>query len=400
MLRCNVNVIFEFNFPPVVIALLIAAGVLALVSIAIYRPMLLKPSRHQQRSEHRVVSHSYKPVSVIVHARDNARGLEALLEQLFTQIYPAEYEVVVVNDGSADEVSAIVTRMSAQHAGLRVTFVPDKAYNLSRRKLAITLGVKAARYPYVIILDADCSVAGQGWLEALGRHFSEGKDVVMGHCSISGTAGAVVRTDNMIETVSWMVPAIGGRPYRAGQVNLGYSREKFFENKGFARSLNLQGGDDDLFIREITRNAAAEVELSGESIVTISDRDASGRYREERRSHGFTGRMLPGRYRRMMRLLTALLWAGVGVTVATGILAWPNMLPLCIAVALLLVQWGAAVYGWHKASRALHYELSIWGIIAGVAMSSLYTVKEWIRSRRNTDRNYTWYHNASRINSK
>lgn len=392
-------VFFQADFTPIIIVLLSVAGVLALIAVTVYRFIILRPARHQRLSDSHVVGTDYPAVSIVVHARDNARGLEMLLDDLLHQNYPAPYEVVVVNDGGVDEVAAVVTRLSTGDERLRVTFVPDKAYNLSRRKLAITLGVKAARYPYAIILDADCRLGGIGWLEAMGRHFAQGKEVVTGHCAVTGPAPAVTRVDNLIETVTWLSPAIKGRPYRASSVNLGYSRELFFTHKGFARTLNLLGGDDDLFINEIATWKNSAVELGEESIVTIDDRDARGRYLDDRRSHGFTGRMLPKRHRRIMRVLTASLWLSVAVAVAVGILSWPNLLPLTIALVLMLIQWAVAVYAWYVASRVLHYGLKVGAVFRGVALSPVYTVKEWLRAHRNTDRNYTWYYNTSRTKS-
>ncbi|MDE6403682.1 MAG: hypothetical protein K2K86_07730, partial [Muribaculaceae bacterium] len=86
-----------------------------------------------------------KPVSIVVYARDNSARLEALLGDLLSQTYSAPYEIIVVNDSGGYACSDVVTRLSLRHANLRMTFVPEQAHNLSRKKLAVTLGLKAAR---------------------------------------------------------------------------------------------------------------------------------------------------------------------------------------------------------------------------------------------------------------
>lgn len=382
---------FELYFTPVLTALLVALAVATIVVATLYRGFILRPARHQKRSESRPVAGEYPAVSIIVLARDNAAQLSRLLGELLGQNYPAAYEVVVVNDGGSDGVADTVARAATRDDRVRETFVPGEAYNLSRRKLAITLGVKAARHPYVVVLDACCTVGSEGWLESMARHFAEGKEVVTGHCVTSGLPSAAMRIDELMETVAWLSPAINGRLYRSAAVNYGYSRDLFFSHKGFARSLNLNGGDDDLFINEIAARGNCAVELGVGSAVESETPRAAEAYRDERRKHAFTGRMLPKRFRRFVRATTALLLLSIPAAAAVVAMAWPHALPCMAAVALLLLQWGVAVYAWHRVSKALQRRLGVMEVVGGVAVSPAYTAREWLRGRRNTDRNYTWY---------
>ena len=95
---------------------------------------------------------SWPGVSVIVHAQDSSRQLAAMLPAVLQQDYPGDFEVVVVNDGSSRDVTDVVNFLSNTYHNLHITFVPFEAHNLSRTKLGISLGIKAARYPYVICL--------------------------------------------------------------------------------------------------------------------------------------------------------------------------------------------------------------------------------------------------------
>ena len=53
------------------------------------------------------------PVSIIVAARNEARGIEAAATSLLRLDYPA-LEIVIVNDRSTDETSAILERLCHQ----------------------------------------------------------------------------------------------------------------------------------------------------------------------------------------------------------------------------------------------------------------------------------------------
>ncbi|MDE5607314.1 MAG: glycosyltransferase [Muribaculaceae bacterium] len=384
------HIAFDFDLTRQAVVMMGAALLVLLLTVTWYRRIILRPVRRQRSCERSREVKEWPGVSVIVLARDNAGNLERMLPGLLGQVYPADYEVVVVNDGGTLSVTQVVARFCAQSKNLRETFVPVRTTNLSRRKLAITLGVKAAQYPYVIILDADCRVGRRSWLKSMARHFALGKDVVIGYRNIVGHAGPAIRTDNLIETVSWLSAAVGKWPYRACESNLGYSRKIFFDHKGFARSLNLHGGDDDLFIDEVADGGNTAVELSDASIVRVKANNAAARYSDERLRHAFTGRMLTGRFRRRMRLLTALLWVNPALCVAAALLEWPNAVPAIAIFVLMLLQWLAAVICWKRAAVALGYHLSYGGLLWGLTVSPLYTFKEWIRCRRNKEHNYTW----------
>ena len=89
-------------------------------------------------------------------------NLPALLEQ-----EGIAYEVVVVDEASSDGTREWLEYYSEQQRRLRHTFVPPTARYVDRRKLAITLGVRAARAPWVIITQADCRPAAEDALQQL-----------------------------------------------------------------------------------------------------------------------------------------------------------------------------------------------------------------------------------------
>ena len=92
----------------------------------------------------------YEPVSVVVYSQDEAEALDKLLRDILTQDYPADMEVIVVNEGESSDVRDVVDMLKNEYPGLYLTNTPDGARNLSRKKLALTLGVKAARHSVVV----------------------------------------------------------------------------------------------------------------------------------------------------------------------------------------------------------------------------------------------------------
>lgn len=229
--------IYEIDLSPLTVALLAVNVVAALFLCTVYRGRIRRVVNHGRslRCPGRDEQLSYPGISVIVYDRDSTESLSRLLPDLLTQDYPADFEVIVVTDGRSEAASDMVNMFSAEYRNLRLTFVPDEAHALSRKKLAITLGMKAAKYDYVLLTDADVIVQSRGWLLSIGRHFAEGKEVVIGHAypvDRQGRSGvSTVAFDSLADAVTALSSAIGGRPYRGSEKNLALKRSLFLKTR-------------------------------------------------------------------------------------------------------------------------------------------------------------------------
>ena len=83
-----------------------------------------------------------KPISVVIISHDNAPELEKHLPAFLSQKYDADYQVIVVADKSDSETDDVIKRFS-NDPHLYATFMPLSSRYISRKKLAITLGIKA-----------------------------------------------------------------------------------------------------------------------------------------------------------------------------------------------------------------------------------------------------------------
>ena len=137
-------------------------GALALIAslwlLTAYRSRIAGVGAAIRRQTAQAFNPSPKPeppaVSIVIVAGDHAEALETLLGKIFGQEYPSPMEVVVVNDGKSDEIKDVITRIRhLEHRdNLFLTFIPENLRNVSRRKLALTLGVKAAHNPVIVAL--------------------------------------------------------------------------------------------------------------------------------------------------------------------------------------------------------------------------------------------------------
>lgn len=96
-------------------------------------------------------------VAIIVPARDEAEVLPRTLPALLASDYPGSWEILLVDDNSADATAAIATTLAAAHPDhLRVVHAAPLPRGWSGKVHAMDAGVAAAREAdYVLFTDAD-----------------------------------------------------------------------------------------------------------------------------------------------------------------------------------------------------------------------------------------------------
>lgn len=108
-------------------------------------------------------------VSVIIPTRDRADLLQACLKGLFERTLPGELDVILV-DNDTDQPEALELMENYERSGhLRRIQLPG-AFNFAR---ACNLGVEAARYDHILLLNNDVEPISPNWLAALVNELSD-----------------------------------------------------------------------------------------------------------------------------------------------------------------------------------------------------------------------------------
>ncbi|WP_297062904.1 glycosyltransferase [uncultured Duncaniella sp.] len=302
---------------------------------------------------------AYPSVSVIIYSEDDAENLETLIHQIFEQDYQSQFEVIVVNDGAVSSTKDVIARLERTYPNLYMTFTPLQSRSLSRKKLAITLGIKAARYETVFLTSGNCSIESKTWLKSMARHFAQGKEIVIGYATplIPEDAPnpwkrlhAFDQVRTAVEYLSW---AIAGHPYRGNCYNLAYRRSVFFKNKGFSRALHLKYGDDDVFVNEVSNSDNTAIELSTASIVEVHDPYPQIAHKNAKLRYNYTAKSLKTSARRFFGSCSLAWWALLGSTVAISIIGFPSLIPLIASCVILLATAITLMFTWRKTSRAI-----------------------------------------------
>lgn len=236
------------------------------------------------------------PLSVIIYAREEVENLRRNLPAVLEQDYP-QFEVIVINDGNTDESEDYLTLQGEKYPNLYHSFVPSSSRYISRKKLAITLGIKASKYDWLVFTDANCLPESNQWLRTMARNFTSRAQIVLGYSGYERGKGWLhkrVSFDNLFTSMRYLGYALAGKPYMGIGRNMAYRKELFYAQKGFSAHLNLQRGDDDLFINRTATAENTRIETDANAVVRVQPVYRAKDWREEKISYMGTAHFYQG----------------------------------------------------------------------------------------------------------
>ncbi len=210
------------------------------------------------------ISNNFPAVSVIICARNEEENLKEFLPSVLEQNYP-DYEVIVVNDASEDESHFLLDALSKKYSNLKFTNIKKDDKFSHGKKLAITIGIKAASNDYLLFTDADCKIVSNDWINQMISSYKNDTEVVLGYGGYireKGFLNKLIRFDTLFIAMQYFGFAKSGNTYMGVGRNLSYKKNLFFKNKGFANHVALISGDDDLFVNENANKKNVEINTS------------------------------------------------------------------------------------------------------------------------------------------
>lgn len=198
-----------------------------------YAVFMLRMARGWRRVVRQHTSAGRPPslVSVIVAARNEAASIGACLQRIMTNRYP-QFEVVIVDDFSADATAEIVERCARSYDEGRVRLIrlEDRLKSNEAGKTgAIEMGVAEAKGEVVLTTDADCLV-GPEWIATMMATMPEEVAFVSGPVLFEPGASWHGRLQSLefLGLIAVGAGGIGsGLPSMCNSANIAYRRETF-----------------------------------------------------------------------------------------------------------------------------------------------------------------------------
>lgn len=361
--------LYSIDFSTITIVLMAASLLMDVVILLFLIPKLKRVRQAASLTQEQVdgaiaaiPSAGWPSVSVIVHSSNDSGTLETLIPMILAQEYAGQMEVIIVNDGKEESVSDTVSRFEEEYRNIYMTYLPARSRNLSRRKLAITLGVKAARFDTVVFLPGSARLRSEKWLSLMMLPIAKGADISVGYGypapldqDPDNRPGRhrLISFEQVRTAVQYLGAAITGHLYRAFSNNLAYRRDLFFKVGGFTNSIGLRYGDDDIFIASIGRGSSYGVQLAPEAIVEIAEPSVQKAHRRDKLVHDYTGRFVSRREPLMWGALSWMWWIWLGTGTGAIVSALPSLVPALAVTVLNLAFCLPLGAMWRKTSEAL-----------------------------------------------
>lgn len=296
---------------------------------------------------------------MIVCAHDEEENIRALVPVLLSQNYPS-YEVIIVDDRSNDGTYDMLLKMTSENPKLRMVTVRDLPKHMTGKKFALTMGIKAAKYDWVLFTDADCR-PGPNWIHGVSQQFINDNNIVLGFSAYEtqpGILNAFIRFETFLTAIQYIGFTLLGRPYMGVGRNLAYKRNLFLESKGFNDHLDVIGGDDDLFVNQHAKAATTGLALGKDVVVHSIPKKTWREYFDQKLRHLSVGK----RYKMGDRFL-------LGLFMSTWVL-WPfTILSLAflamhaaVVGGMILLRWICLAALFSMGSRTVGEPFEVWKV--------------------------------------
>ncbi|MDR2791661.1 MAG: glycosyltransferase [Tannerellaceae bacterium] len=348
----------DSTLPMVYVLIGVTTGLFVVQSgywLLMYARPLRKPYRKTPKGQ-KEKAHT-PPVSVVLYAGHDTEKLQDQLLALLGQDYPC-YEVVVVTDNASDESEGALKILEKTHANFYHTYIPEGAKYVSRKKLALTIGIKAAKHDILLFTEAHCLPVSKKWIASFSQAYLPETEIVQGLCAYRYTEGFMHRFiayDNLLDGMQCLSATLARHPFTGSGRNLSYRKSLFFNKKGYYQSLALHDGDDDLFVNESATPRNTRIVYSPESVTEMPPVQQFEQWMEGKFAHAVTRRRYKGGMPLLFRMETLSYFLFFGLGIATIIAGVTDEWGLSIAAGvLILVRHIVKAVILHKASALFH----------------------------------------------
>ncbi|WP_308235692.1 glycosyltransferase [uncultured Prevotella sp.] len=345
--------------------------VLLVVSV-VANPFFRKTDKADDFNTPNSVNDSDMPrITVLVLANNNAQALDANLSIILTQDYAPGYEVIVVGE-KGDLPTEAVVEQYAHRGHLYATYIPHRSLFMSKSKLAVALGVKAAHNEWIVMVNAECRPQSDVWLKTLASRMDSDANLVMGYSNYDSEARGYYRFARLRTMCYMLRRAVGSVAYRTNGTNIAFRRSEFIAQEGYRGNLQLVNGEYDFIINKYAQPGQTRV-VTAEDAWIREDSPTSKQWHDRDICYAHIRKFLSRSTapRTLFNFDMTMMYANYAALVASIVLSAVSQRWILLAVAALYlvltivlrsliarkvyVKFGEEIPAW----RTVFYELSI-----------------------------------------
>ncbi|MBD3185037.1 glycosyltransferase [Candidatus Poribacteria bacterium] len=123
-------------------------------------------------------------VSVLIPAKDEEKNIKSCLDSILNQSYPIDrYEIIVINDRSADNTPTIIRDYAKRYVRIKSLNIKTRPKGITGKQNALQKGLGLCSGEIILNTDADC-IANYNWIREIVFLFNENTGIVLGFSTI------------------------------------------------------------------------------------------------------------------------------------------------------------------------------------------------------------------------
>jgi uncharacterized membrane protein len=267
---------------------IISSAILLLVAIvSSFICPYLRFKKGKWERQVKACSDSLPPLSVILTPHDQPEALERNLPSLMEQKYDPGFQIIVVVEKGEGETEEVLKRFqrslgeTPSNCSIYVTYIPKSSRYVSRKKLAMTLGVKAAKTEWLLLTEPTVRPASDTWLQTMAENCTDDNSLVVGYGAFNNEASVFKRFERLNASYYLMRDAAKGNAYAAIAPNIMIRKSEFMERDGFRGNLNLIHGEYDFLVNKYSEQGRVALETRDEAW-TIEDAPSQSTWKAHR----------------------------------------------------------------------------------------------------------------------
>lgn len=206
-------------------------------------------------------------ISIIFTSHDQAKVLANHLPLFLDQNFDKKFQIIVVAERGDTQTEDVLKRLKAEWGDkLYYTFIPDSSRYMSRKKLQITLGVKAALYNWVLLVDPTNRPQSRNWLNAISQYCTHKNNLVMGVTMYDEETSNYRRFEHILRSCDFMKRA-SKLAFSTNMHFVGFKKDEFLAQEGFRGSLQLIRGEYDFLINKYAKKDGTFIACEPECIL-------------------------------------------------------------------------------------------------------------------------------------
>lgn len=228
--------------------------------------------------------------SVIISSKNEELNLLNFIKSIKKLNYNKNnYEIIFVDDNSTDNTKKLILN--------EIKYLENATYILAEKKLysgkkgALDLGIKKARFNYIVITDADCVVQPY-WLDEINILINKNVEFIIGLSPFYLNNNFINKLscfENLRTNLMIIFSTKIKLPYTAVARNLCFRKDFYIDIGGFDKLQDTLSGDDDLLLREaINKKLKINVLYSKDSLVYSFTKNNFKEYLNQKLRHTST----------------------------------------------------------------------------------------------------------------